>query len=136
MPGAMHLWLPREDVLTFEEISRLARLFGELGVDRLRLTGGEPLLRRNVPDLIRRLAAKKQRPISRSRTASCWPSAPLSAARRRLHRVTVSLDTLSRDRFQRLANRPAWPPCSRASKRPRRAFPAISDRYGHHPRRQ
>src|SRR5580704_15749912 len=58
MPEDEYLWLPREDVLTFEEISRLADLFGELGVDRLRLTGGEPLLRRDLPDLVRQLAAK------------------------------------------------------------------------------
>src|SRR6187455_1781131 len=58
MPEDEYLWLPREEVLTFEEISRLADLFGGLGVDRIRLTGGEPLLRRNLPALIAQLAAK------------------------------------------------------------------------------
>src|SRR6187200_1408801 len=58
MPEDEYVWLPREDVLTFEEISQLADLFGETGVDRIRLTGGEPLLRRDLPDLIRQLAAR------------------------------------------------------------------------------
>src|SRR5215510_12758210 len=58
MPEEDYLWLPREDVLSFEEISQLADLFGELGVDRLRITGGEPLLRRDLPSLVAGLAAK------------------------------------------------------------------------------
>src|SRR6185503_2843802 len=58
MPEEEYLWLPREDVLTFEEIARLADLFGELGVDRLRLTGGEPLLRRDLPSLVASLATR------------------------------------------------------------------------------
>src|SRR5215831_2954262 len=58
MPEDAYVWLPREDLLTFEEISLLADLFAEAGVDRIRLTGGEPLIRRNLPDLVRSLAAK------------------------------------------------------------------------------
>src|SRR6188472_265667 len=58
MPEEDYLWLPREDLLTFEEIVRLADLFSETGVDRVRLTGGEPLLRRNLPELIRQIAAR------------------------------------------------------------------------------
>src|SRR5512145_518965 len=58
MPEDEYLWLPREDVLTFEEIGRLADLFAEVGVDRIRLTGGEPLLRRDIAVLVRQLAAR------------------------------------------------------------------------------
>src|ERR1043165_4954120 len=58
MPEDEYLWLPREDVLRFEEIVQLADLFGGLGVDRLRITGGEPLLRRDPPELISQLAAR------------------------------------------------------------------------------
>src|ERR671928_1283581 len=58
MPEDDYVWLPREDVLHFEEISRLVDVFITLGVDKVRLTGGEPLLRRDVPALIRLLAAK------------------------------------------------------------------------------
>ena len=47
------MWLPREDILTFEEIGRLVEIFGGDGVNRVRLTGGEPLLRRALPELNR-----------------------------------------------------------------------------------
>src|SRR4249919_158353 len=58
MPEAEYVWLPREDLLHFEEISALVDVFIDLGVDRIRLTGGEPLLRRDLPALMRMLAAK------------------------------------------------------------------------------
>ena len=57
MPEADYVWLPRETLLTFEEISGLTHAFTALGVDRVRITGGEPLLRRDLPALVRRLAA-------------------------------------------------------------------------------
>src|SRR5260370_41012467 len=52
MPEDDYVWLPREDVLHFEEISTLVDLFLQLGVDRLRLTGGEPLLRRDLAEMV------------------------------------------------------------------------------------
>src|SRR5215813_1930193 len=55
MPEDEYVWLPRESILTFEEITRLARVFAELGVSKIRLTGGEPLLRHGVPDLVAQL---------------------------------------------------------------------------------
>src|SRR5256884_3033004 len=58
MPEEDYVWLPREQILDFEEISTLADVFMDLGVDKIRLTGGEPLLRRSLPELIRLLAAK------------------------------------------------------------------------------
>src|SRR4029079_11591429 len=58
MPEAEYVWLPREDILQFEEIERLVDVFTSLGVDKVRLTGGEPLLRRDLPDLISRLAGR------------------------------------------------------------------------------
>ena len=58
-------WLPREDILHFEEIERLVDVFVSLGVDKVRLTGGEPLLRRGLPDLVRRLAAGRRSPTWR-----------------------------------------------------------------------
>ena len=54
--GRDFAFLPREELLTFEEITRLARLFAELGVRKVRLTGGEPLLRRDLPVLVRMVA--------------------------------------------------------------------------------
>src|SRR6185369_15440055 len=56
MPEPDYVWLPREDILHFEEIETLVDVFTSLGVDKVRLTGGEPLLRRNLPDLVDSLA--------------------------------------------------------------------------------
>src|SRR4051795_4361423 len=58
MPEEDYAWLPREDVLHFEEISALVDVFLSLGVDKVRLTGGEPLLRRDIPTLVQMLSAK------------------------------------------------------------------------------
>lgn len=103
MPEPEYVWLPREDLLHFEEIDALVDVFVSLGVDKVRLTGGEPLLRRNVTDLVRRFAA---RPAIRdlAMTTNGVLLAPLAEPLRAagLHRLTVSLDTLHRDRFQQL----------------------------------
>src|SRR5918911_187 len=58
MPETDYVWLPREDLLNFEEMSALVDVFISLGVDRLRLTGGEPLLRRDLPSLVALLSRK------------------------------------------------------------------------------
>src|ERR1700741_324248 len=57
MPQEEYVWLPRQELLTFEEIARLVDVFTTLGVEDVRLTGGEPLLRRDLPRLVRMLAA-------------------------------------------------------------------------------
>ena len=57
MPEEEYVWLPRDDMLTFEEMDRLVDVFTDLGVDKVRLTGGEPLLRRDLDRLVRLLAA-------------------------------------------------------------------------------
>lgn len=104
MPEADYLWLPRADILQFEEVDRLVEHFLALGVDKVRLTGGEPLLRRDLTTLIEHLAAK---PAIRdlALTTNAVLLAPLVDDLRRagLHRLTISLDTLQRDRFVRLA---------------------------------
>ena len=58
MPEQDYVWLPRKDLLTFEEISSLVNIFAAAGTDRVRITGGEPLLRKDLPDLIALLARK------------------------------------------------------------------------------
>jgi cyclic pyranopterin phosphate synthase len=108
MPEDEYLWLPREDVLDFEEIARLADLFGESGVDRIRITGGEPLIRRELPTLIRLLAAKPWlRDLALTTNGLLLADAAGDLKRAGLHRVTVSVDTLRRDRFERLTKRDA-----------------------------
>jgi len=110
MPEDEYLWLPREDVLTFEEIGQLADLFAESGVDRLRLTGGEPLLRRDLPELVAQLARRPWiRDLAMTTNGVLLSAAAADLRRAGLHRITVSLDTLRRDRFQRLARLDALP---------------------------
>ena len=106
MPEEEYVWLPREAILHFEEISRLVDVFITLGVNKVRLTGGEPLLRRDVPALIRLLAAKpalRDLAITTNGVLLAEHAAALRAAG--LHRVTVSLDTLHADRFAALTRR-------------------------------
>ncbi|MGE5835946.1 MAG: GTP 3',8-cyclase MoaA [Acidobacteriota bacterium] len=110
MPEDEYLWLPREDMLTFEEIGRVADLFAETGVDRIRLTGGEPLLRRSLPDLIGALARRPWlRDLSLTTNGVLLADHAADLKRAGLHRVTVSLDTLRGDRFRRLARIDALP---------------------------
>ncbi len=103
MPEPDYVWLPREDILTFEELSALVDVFISLGVDRVRLTGGEPLLRRDLPAFVRLLAGKpalRDLALTTNGVLLVEQAAELRAAG--LHRLSVSLDTLRRDRFQEL----------------------------------
>ncbi len=106
MPEEEYVWLPREDLLRFEEISTLVDIFAELGVEKLRLTGGEPLLRRALPALVRMLAAKPPiRDLAITTNGVLLPEQAQALYDAGLHRVTVSLDTLRPERFQRLTRR-------------------------------
>jgi len=103
MPEEDYAWLPREDLLTFEEIVRVVDVFAGLGVDKVRLTGGEPLLRRNLPDLIRLLAADRRLKDLALTTNGVLLASQAEALRDAgLSRLTVSLDTLRPDRFTAL----------------------------------
>ncbi|MGD9849748.1 MAG: GTP 3',8-cyclase MoaA [Nitrospirales bacterium] len=106
MPEEEYVWLPRETLLTFEEIVYLTDLFTRQGVDKVRITGGEPLLRKNVPALI---AMLRQNP--RIQDIAITTNGVLLAEQGQdlfdagLHRVTVSLDTLKPERFKALTRR-------------------------------
>ena len=103
MPEPDYVWLPRQDILHFEEIETLVDVFTALGVDKVRLTGGEPLLRRDLPALIRRLAARPAIRDLAMTTNGVLLAAQAQALRDAgLHRLTVSLDTLHADRFRSL----------------------------------
>ena len=103
MPEAEYAWLPREDILDFEEIERLVDVFVSLGVNKVRLTGGEPLLRRGVTDLVRRLAARPGIDDLAMTTNGVLLAAHAGALKEAgLHRLTVSLDTLDAGRFKAL----------------------------------
>ena len=104
MPELDYAWLPRENILDFEETALLADAFAAAGVTRVRLTGGEPLLRRELPvlvELLSRRAAITDLALTTNGVLLASQAAALRAAG--LHRITVSLDTLRRDRFQTMA---------------------------------
>ena len=103
MPEEDYRWLPREDVLHFEEISALVDVFLSLGVDKIRLTGGEPLLRRDIATLVGMVAAKPGLNDLALTTNGILLADQIDALRAAgLRRITVSLDTLHRDRFTAL----------------------------------
>ncbi len=99
-------WIPKQEVLTYEEFERLTRLMVGLGIDRVRLTGGEPLVRRDVPALCERLArlpGLREVTLTTNAQALARFAQPLWDAG--LRRLNLSLDTLDRARFLRIARR-------------------------------
>jgi len=106
MPEENYVWLPREDVLTFEEMAALTGYFTDLGVDKVRLTGGEPLLRRDLPRLIRLLLQNHNiNEIALTTNGILLSDQAEALYEAGLHRVTVSLDTLRPERFRQLTRR-------------------------------
>src|SRR5690606_19703268 len=110
MPEEDYVWLPRPDLLTFEELTRVTRIMTGLGVGHVRLTGGEPLLRRHLPVLVESLAR-----IDGVRDLAMTTNGVLLAGMARplrdagLQRITVSLDTLDPARFLQLTRRQELP---------------------------
>ena len=101
--GRDYEFLPREQLLTFEEITRLAGLFAEQGVRKVRLTGGEPLLRRDLPDLVRMLKAVPGiDDLTLTTNGSLLARHAAAFAAAGLDRVSVSLDSLDDTTFGRM----------------------------------
>jgi cyclic pyranopterin phosphate synthase len=110
MPAEGLPWLDRDEILSFEEVERLVRLFVELGVEDVRLTGGEPLVRREFPRLVSMLAGVEGiRDLSLTTNGYLLErdADPLAAAG--VDRVNVSIDSLQRDRFFQVTRRDALP---------------------------
>lgn len=105
MPEEEYVWLPSPDVLTFEELSALVDRFMALGVRRVRLTGGEPLVRRDLHVLVRMLAAKGLEDLALTTNGVLLADQAAELREAGLHRVTVSIDTLRSERFLRLTRR-------------------------------
>ena len=98
--GPGYAFLPREELLTFDEIERLVRVFTRLGVRKVRLTGGEPLLRPNLEELVERLAALPDiDDLTMTTNGSLLAGKAASLRKAGLDRVTVSLDSLDDDVF-------------------------------------
>src|SRR5437773_1685282 len=106
MPAEGMPWIPKQEILTYEEITRFARLCLELGVTGIRLTGGEPTVRQDLPQLVAMLAGlKDQLDLSLTTNGIKLPAMARALRDAGLRRVNVSVDTLDRERFHRLARR-------------------------------
>ncbi len=100
-------WIPRSELLSFEEITAIVSQMAEMGLETIRITGGEPLVRRDLPDLIEMLAAVRGiRDIALSTNAVLLPQFAQRLRKAGVQRVNISLDTLRRSRFERIARRP------------------------------
>lgn len=106
MPQEEYSWLPREDLLTWGEISTLVDVFTTLGVEKVRLTGGEPLLRSDIASLIRLLVRNPHiQDLALTTNGVMLAEQVQELHDAGLHRITVSLDTLKPDRFRALTRR-------------------------------
>jgi cyclic pyranopterin phosphate synthase len=113
MPQELQEWLPREEILTFEETLRLVRIAAELGVSKVRITGGEPLTRRDVVDFIRRIPeipGIESIGLSTNGTLlarEIAPGKPMTSAlfAAGVESINISLDTLDREVYSRITGR-------------------------------
>jgi cyclic pyranopterin phosphate synthase len=106
MPFEEYTWIDRQEVLSFEEIERLARIFVRFGVQEIRLTGGEPLVRKNLQGLIRRLkGVDGLLDVSLTTNGALLAEQAGALCEAGLRRINVSIDTLKRDRFLALTKR-------------------------------
>ena len=106
MPEEEYVWLPRKDLLSFDETAFVVERFAALGVRKLRITGGEPLIRRHLPELVRLVSVVpgiEDVALTTNGILLAGQAAALKGAG--LHRITVSLDTLRPDRFRSLTRR-------------------------------
>ncbi len=103
MPSQGMVWEERSEFLTFEELTRVIRLFTELGVDRVRLTGGEPLVRRGILDFVRGLSALPGlKDLSMSTNAHLLAEQADALRAAGVRRVNISLDSLDPEVFRRI----------------------------------
>jgi cyclic pyranopterin phosphate synthase len=110
MPADGLPWLDRAEILRFEEIERLVRIFAALGIEAVRLTGGEPLVRRDFPSLVAMLSGVEGiRDLSLTTNGYLLERHADALVRAGIGRVNVSIDSLQRDRFFELTRRDALP---------------------------
>jgi cyclic pyranopterin phosphate synthase len=106
MPEEEYVWLPRQSLLTYEEIGRLVAVFGSLGVSKVRITGGEPLLRRDIAHLVRQIKRSRAiRDLAITTNGVLLGEHAATLVEAGMDRVTVSLDTLQPERFRDFAGR-------------------------------
>jgi len=108
MPEEEYAWLPRADILTFEETAQVIAAFADIGVDKVRFTGGEPLLRKDLARLVKMIAAEPRiRDLAITTNGILLAQEAQALRDAGIHRVTVSLDTLEPERFRALTRRDA-----------------------------
>ncbi len=95
-------FLPRQQVLTLEEIARVARTFAALGTEKIRLTGGEPLVRRDILELVKEIGRYGLKDFAMTTNGSQLPAMAESLHKAGLHRVNISLDSLDPEKFHRI----------------------------------
>jgi cyclic pyranopterin phosphate synthase len=109
MPAEGLPWLERSEILSFEEIERVVALLATMGVKDLRLTGGEPLVRREFPALVAKLARLELDDVSVTTNGYLLERDADALAAAGVKRVNVSIDSLQRDRFYAMTRRDALP---------------------------
>lgn len=108
MPAEGVVWRPRQEILTFEEIERLVNVFARLGVEKVRLTGGEPTLRKGLPGLIQRIRSIEGiEKVLLTTNGTLLDSTAATLRKSGLSGINISLDTLRRDRFLEITRRDA-----------------------------
>ena len=106
MPAEGLPWLKKAEILSYEEIERIARVAVSIGIEQIRLTGGEPLVRRDVPELVRQLRAiDGLRSLSITTNGILLKQQAKALAEAGLTRVNVSLDSLMREKFAEITRR-------------------------------
>jgi cyclic pyranopterin phosphate synthase len=105
MPEEGMQWLDRKTILSFDEIERVSRIAVDLGIEEIRLTGGEPTLRPRLPELVERLSRLPLRSLSLTTNGFLLSRLARPLAEAGLKRINVSLDTLQHDRFHQIARR-------------------------------
>lgn len=105
MPLEKYEWIDRREILTFEETARLARLFVELGVEEVRITGGEPLLRHGLEHLIAQIAFLGLKDLSLTTNASMLAANAALLVKAGVKRINVSLDTINPAKFKEMTRR-------------------------------
>jgi len=106
MPLDEYEWIDKKEILTFEEITRLARLFIQFGVEKIRLTGGEPLVRQDLAVLVKKLSALDGlEDLCLTTNGALLAEKIESLSQAGLRRVNISIDTLDANKFKRMTKR-------------------------------
>ncbi|HEX9878966.1 MAG TPA: GTP 3',8-cyclase MoaA [Candidatus Binatia bacterium] len=106
MPFDEYTWIDKREILTFEEITRLATLFVQLGIDKVRITGGEPLVRQDIEDLVGKLASVSGiEDLSLTTNGSLLAEKAEALKAAGLQRINLSIDTLDPEKFKRMTKR-------------------------------